>query len=273
MTRFASPTDPYRLANQAADALRRRGFGDHDVLVVLGSGWKRVVHAFGDLLQVAPMSEVVGFHPPVAEGHGSEIHSYSVGSRRVLALLGRTHLYEGRGAAAVVHSVRTAAALGCRTALLTNANGSFRFNWSPGTCVLISDHLNLTATSPLVGPRFVDLTDAYSPHLRELALRAHPGFVEGVYAMLPGPHYETRAEAKGLAQLGADVVGMSTVLETIAAREAKLDVLALSMVTVTEGLDQGIDPAVVVETAKRAATRLAPAITRIISQLNIPAPS
>ncbi len=256
--------DPYDAAATAADGLRRKGFGDHDVLLVLGSGWVRAADSFGKPSTVIPMGEVAGFVPPTAEGHGSDIASYDVGGQRVLVLTGRTHLYERLGVAAVVHGTRTAAALGCRTAIFTNANGAFRAGWEPGTCMLVRDHLNLTATSPLVGPRFVDLTDAYSLRLRELAQVINPAFVEGVYAMLPGPHYETRAEGSALKRLGVDAVGMSTVLEVIAARELGMEVLALSMVTVTEGLDEGIDPSAVVEVAARAAAGLGSTLGRII---------
>jgi purine-nucleoside phosphorylase len=130
--------------------------------------------------------------------------------------------------------------------------------------MLVSDHLNLTARSPLRGARFVDLTAAYSPRLRGIAQRHHPDFVEGVYAMLPGPHYETSAEGAMLKKYGADAVGMSTVLEVIAARELDLEVLALSMVTVTEGLDTGIDPTSVVQIAAQSAAALGSTLGRII---------
>ncbi len=256
--------DPYDAAVVAAEALRGRGFRDHDVLLVLGSGWVGAAESLGRASIVIPMDEVAGFVPPTAEGHGSDIASYDVGGRRVLVLTGRTHLYERLGVAPVVHGTRTAAALGCRTAIFTNANGAFRADWEPGACMLVRDHLNLTATSPLVGPRFVDLTDAYSARLRELAHAINPAFVEGVYAMLPGPHYETRAEGRVLKSFGADAVGMSTVLEVIAARELGLEVLALSMVTVSEGLDEGIDPSTVVEVAARAAAGLGSTLGRII---------
>lgn len=259
--------DPYTSADRAAAALHGEGFGDHDVVLVLGSGWQGVVSAFGERQVAVPMRSVPGFLDPVAEGHGGEIASYVVGGRRVLTLTGRTHLYEGHGPAAVVHGVRTAARLGCRTTILTNANGSLRADWPAGTCMLVSDHLNLSAVSPLVGPRFVDLTDAYSRRLRGLATDVHPDFVEGVYAMLGGPHYETPAEAQMLARLGADVVGMSTVLETIAAREAGLDVLAASMVTVIEGKDTGISSTEVVRRAAESSMALAGVVAQIINRL------
>lgn len=259
--------DPYLRAVDAANALRTRGFGDHHVLLVLGSGWLSALNSWPAHVAGVPMSDVPGFVTPVADGHGHEIRSYDVGGVRVLAMLGRTHVYEGRGVEPVVHGVRTAAALGCRTAILTNANGALRADWAPGTCVLVKDHLNLSAVSPLVGPRFVDLMSAYSPRLREVARRVHPDFVEGVYAMLPGPHYETHSEGAMLTRWGADVVGMSTVLEVIAARELDLELLALSLVTVTEGLDTGVDPSQVVEIARQSARALGPVLAEIIGQL------
>jgi purine-nucleoside phosphorylase len=260
--------DPYALAREAANDLRRRGFDDHDVLLVLGSGWLAAVDAFEGPLRSVPFAVVPGFVTPVAEGHGHEIRSYAVGAGprpcRVLAFTGRTHLYEGHGVDAVAHATRTAAALGCTTAVFTNANGAFRADWRPGTCMVVTDHLNLTARSPLQGARFVDLTAAYSPRLRTIARQHGPDFVEGVYAMLPGPHYESRAEGAMLQLFGADAVGMSTVLEVIAARELGLEVLALSMVTVTEGLDSGVDPSAVVEIAARSAAALGSTLGRII---------
>ena len=256
--------DPYARAAEAADDLRARGFDDHDVLLVLGSGWLAAADALGETSNAVPIAAVPGFLGPVAEGHGDEIRSYAVGGQRVLAFTGRTHLYEGHGVDPVVHATRTAAALGCSLAILTNANGAFRADWQPGTCMLVRDHLNLTARSPLRGARFVDLTAAYSPRLRAIARDAHPAFVEGVYAMLPGPHYETAAEGAMLKRFGADAVGMSTVLEVIAARELAMEVLALSMVTVTEGLDAGVDPLLVVEVAAQSAAGLGSVLREII---------
>ncbi len=264
---IAVDDDPYECAGQAAEALRIRGFADHDVLLVLGSGWTGVLDTWGQPIATTDVTELPGFVAPVALGHTADIRSYDLGGVRVLVILGRTHLYEGLGVGVVVHGVRTGAALGCRVAVLTNANGSLRRAWAPGTCVVVTDHLNLTAKSPLEGPRFVDLTEAYSSRLRSLARQVRPDLVEGVYAMLPGPHYETGAEAAMLARLGADVVGMSTVLEAIAARELGLEVLALSMVTVTEGLDTGIDPSEVVEVARQSASGLSTSLADILRQL------
>jgi purine-nucleoside phosphorylase len=164
-------------------------------------------------------------------GHSGTVRSVPVGERRALVLLGRTHLYEGHGVEPVVHGVRTAAAAGCRTVVLTNAAGGIREGLRVGEPVLISDHLNLTSLSPLVGPRFTDLTDLYSPRLRAIAREIDPELTDGVYVGLPGPHFETPAEIRMFRTLGADLVGMSTVLEAIAARADGVEVFGLSLVT------------------------------------------
>jgi purine-nucleoside phosphorylase len=224
--------EPEAAAAEAARVLAARtGAATHDVAVVLGSGWRPAAEAFGVPDAEVPMAELPGFVPPTAVGHGGSVRSVTVGGRRMLVLLGRTHLYEGHGPPAVAHAVRAAAAAGCRTVVLTNAVGGIREGLSVGQPVLISDHLNLTARSPLVGARFVDLTDVYSPRLRALARQVDPSLAEGVYAGLPGPHFETPAEIRMLRGLGADLVGMSTVLEAIAARAAGLEVFGLSLVT------------------------------------------
>jgi purine-nucleoside phosphorylase len=220
------------LAEEAAAALATRtGEDKHDVAVVLGSGWRPAADEIGAAAAEVPMAELPGFAAPTVAGHGGTIRSLRVGERRVLILLGRTHFYEGRGVGSVVHGVRTVAAAGCRTIVLTNAAGCLRDGIPVGSPVLISDHLNLTATSPLVGAQFVDLTDLYSPRLRELACEIDPSLVEGVYAGLVGPHFETPAEIRMLRTMGADLVGMSTVLEAIAARAAGVEVFGLSLVT------------------------------------------
>jgi purine-nucleoside phosphorylase len=185
------------------------------------------------------MRDIVGFPPPAVAGHAGTISSVAVGGHAVLVLAGRAHLYEGHPPASVVHGVRTAVLAGCRTVVLTNAAGSLRADLPVGRPVLISDHLNLTGTSPLLGPappdpypaRFVDLSDAYSARLRVLARSVDPSLPEGVYAALLGGAYETPAEIRMLLELGADLVGMSTALETIAAVHLGAEVLGLSLVT------------------------------------------
>jgi purine-nucleoside phosphorylase len=258
--------DWYARADEAAVALRQKLGVDHvDSVVVLGSGWGGAADALGTPTAEVATAELPHFLAPVAVGHAGRVRAYDVDGRSVVAFLGRTHLYEGHGPGPVAHAVRTAAAAGARTALLTNANGSLRADWGTGTGVLIADHLNLSGSTPLEGARFVDLTDAYSPVLRAVASEAEPALVEGTYVMLRGPHYETWAEAQALQRLGADVVGMSTVLETIAARERGLAVLGLSVVTVVEGSSAGIDPDEVVAAAERAATGLGPVLRRVCS--------
>jgi purine-nucleoside phosphorylase len=217
---------------EAAKALAdTTGVAEHDVAVVLGSGWRPAADVLGEPAAEVAMADLPGFVPPSVAGHGGTVRSVVVGERRVLVLLGRTHLYEGHGTAAVVHGIRTVAAAGCRGVVLTNAAGGIREGMRVGEPVLIADHLNLLATSPLVGPRFTDLTDLYSPRLRGLALEIDPSLTDGVYAGLPGPHFETPAEIRMLRGLGADLVGMSTVLEAIEARALGLEVFGLSLVT------------------------------------------
>ncbi len=223
---------PVELARAAADMLAERtGVATHDVAIVLGSGWRPAADVIGTSESEVPMGELPGFLAPTVAGHGGTARSVRIGDRRVLVLLGRTHHYEGHGVARVVHGVRTAVAAGCRTVMLTNAAGGLRQGMSVGQPVLISDHLNLTATSPLVGAQFVDLTDLYSPRLREVARSIDPSLEDGVYAGLPGPHFETPAEIRMLRTMGADLVGMSTVLEAIAARALGAEVFGLSLVT------------------------------------------
>jgi len=265
------PTDPdtehpYALARRAAGTLAERtGTPAHDVLVVLGSGWSGAAQALGTVGAQFALAELPGQPALTAPGHPGTVRSSVLDGVRVLTVLGRTHLYEGHGVAPVAHVVRTAAAAGCRLAVLTNANGSLRPEWPTGTGMLIRDHLNLTGRSPVVGARFVDLTHAWSPRWRERALRVDPTLVEGVYAMLTGPHYQTLAETRALRAVGADVVGMSTVLEAIAAREAGLDVLGLSVVTTVEGTGEPVDGTEVVRVAAAAATRLGDVIARVVS--------
>jgi purine-nucleoside phosphorylase len=255
------------MAEAAARALAARtGVDRHDVAVVLGSGWRPAADDLGRPDVEVPVAELPGFSAPTVLGHGGTIRSLTIGERRVLVLLGRTHLYEGRGVAAVVHGVRTVAAAGCRTVVLTNAAGCLRPGVEVGQPVLISDHINLTGMSPLVGANFVDLTDLYSVRLRAVAMAIDPSLVEGVYAGLPGPHFETPAEIRMLTVLGADLVGMSTVLEAIAARAAGVEVFGLSLVTnLAAGLSgEPLNHEEVLEAGRNAASRMGKLLRELV---------
>jgi purine-nucleoside phosphorylase len=231
--------DPFARAEASAAALKGlTGTPGFDAAVVLGSGWLAAADAIGVPEAEVPLADLGGFVIPTTKGHAPAVRYIKAGNHRVLLFLGRVHLYEGHDPNTVVHGVRTAIAAGCRTIVLTNAAGGVNPGYQVGEPVLISDHLNLTGRSPLSGPlpltvpsRFTDLTEAYSKRLRALARQLDPALREGVYAALPGPHYETPAEIRMLRTAGADLVGMSTVLETIAARHLNAEVLAISLVT------------------------------------------
>lgn len=227
-------TDPFAVADAAAAVIRERtGVASHDVALVLGSGWGQTGDLIGETLTTIDNADVPGFAKAAVAGHSGVMRSVAIGDtgRRALVYGTRTHYYEGHGVRAVVHGIRTAAAAGCRTVVITNGCGGLREEWAPGTPVLISDHINLTATSPIEGANFVDLTDVYSPRLRALAKEIDPDLDEGVYVQFRGPHYETPAEVRMAGILGGDLVGMSTSLEAIAARQSGLEVLGISLVT------------------------------------------
>lgn len=253
-------TDPYELAKTSADRLRERlGLDRIDLAFVLGSGWSAAADSLGDPIDECELAVLPGFAKPVVAGHGGQLRLVRTSTGKTAAIFtGRTHFYEGRGVAAVAHGVRTAAAAGAKTLVLTNGCGGLNRDWGPGTPVLIRDHLNLTGATPLLGARFVDLTDAYSSRLRQLAQSISPDLPEGVYAQFHGPQYETPAEVQMARILGADLVGMSTTLETIAAREVGMEVLGLSLVT---NLAAGISPTPlhheeVIEAGRAAAPQL-----------------
>src|SRR5690242_20446983 len=243
--------------------------GGADVAVVMGSGWAPAADAFGPPEATVRIADLPGFAAPTAIGHGGEIRAVRVGDQRALLFLGRTHLYEGRGVEPVVHGVRTAAAAGVRTVVLTNAAGGLAPDHRIGQPVVISDHLNLTARSPLVGATFVDLTDLYSSRLRALARELDPALTEGVYAALPGPHYETPAEIRMLRTIGADLVGMSTALEAIAARAAGVEVLGLSLVTnLAAGMSgEPLSHEEVLQVGREAAARMGELLARLLREL------
>ena len=224
--------DPRQVARDAADAIAQAtGVARHDVALTLGSGWGRAADVLGETVATVPAHEIPGFTRPAVEGHTGTIRSIRLASGGHALVIGaRTHFYEGLGVRRVVHSVRTAAATGCSVMVLTNGAGGVRPEWAPGTPVLIADHINLTAASPLEGATFIDLTDLYSARLRALVRGVRP-LDEGVYVQFRGPHYETPAEVRMARAIGGDIVGMSTALEAIAAREAGMEVLGLSLIT------------------------------------------
>ena len=268
----STASTPAELARAAADRVADvTGVERHDVALVLGSGWLPASDALGEPVAEVPLADLPGFAAPAVAGHGGTLRSVQVGDRRVLVLLGRTHLYEGRGVAAVVHGVRTAAAAGCGTVVLTNGCGGLNPDWTPGTAVLIRDHVNLTATSPLEGATFVDLTDLYSAELRKLCRSVDPSLPEGVYVQFPGPHYETPAEITMVRAIGGDLVGMSTTLEAIAAREAGMAVLGLSLVTnLAAGISGApLDHAEVLAAGREAAGRMGSLLAQVLPSLPV----
>ncbi len=261
---------PAALARTAAERLAAvSGVPHHDVALVLGSGWLPAADALGEPQAEVRLAELPGFAAPAVPGHGGTARSVRLGDVRVLVLLGRTHLYEGRGVASVVHGVRTAAATGCRAVVLTNGCGGLDPAWRPGTPVLIRDHLNLTGTSPIEGAHFVDLTDLYAQRLRGLCREVDPDLPEGVYVQLRGPHYETPAEIAMVRAIGGDLVGMSTALEAIAARDAGLAVLGLSLVTnLAAGISgEPLDHAEVLAAGLAAAGRMGVLLARVLPRI------
>jgi purine-nucleoside phosphorylase len=278
---FAEPlADPFAVAQAAAGQLAEKtGLDHHDVAVVLGSGWLPAADRLGQVKVEASVRDLVGFATPSVAGHAGTVRSIATGSARVLAFVGRVHLYEGYRPTRVVHAIRTAVFTGCRIVVLTSAAGGVNDGFHVGQPVLLSDHINLTGQSPLSGPappepyasRFVDMTAAYSPLLRAVAREVDPSLAEGVYAAFPGPQYETPAEVGMARAMGADLVGMSTALETIAARHLGAEVLGCSLVTnVAAGLGPApatIDHHEVLKAGARAAASMGEVLAELIRRL------
>lgn len=265
-------TDPFTLAAQAAAQIAQvTGVARHSVAVVLGSGWGEAANLIGETTASLPARAVPGFRPSGVPGHVGTLSSVKIAGtdQHALIVAARTHFYEGHGAAAVAHGVRTAAAAGASTVILTNGCGGLRREWVPGTVVLISDHLNLTGATPLTGASFVDLTDLYSLRLRNLARTIDPQLPEGVYAQFHGPQYETPAEVQMAARLGADLVGMSTALEAIAARHVGLEILGMSLVTnLGAGIsDEPLSHAEVTAAGQAAAPRIGALLASIVQRI------
>ncbi len=269
--------EAFAVAEKAAAELSRRTGAAPQVAVVLGSGWRTAADALGVADVELPVGEVPGFSAQSVPGHEGALRSLRVGGAQVLVLLGRSHLYEGLSPAEVVHPVRTAVIAGADVVVLTNAAGAIEPAFRPGQVVLIRDHINLTGASPLTGDeppagyqsRFVDMTDAYSSRMRELARSVDGSLREGVYAALRGPHYETPAEIAMLRTAGADLVGMSTALEAIAARHLGAEVLGLSLVTnlATGVSPEPLDHAEVLAAGAAAAPRMGQLLLSLVPRL------
>ncbi len=253
-----------------ADRLRERLEGrEPRVLLTLGSGLGHLADEVGDAVAV-PFAEV-GLPTSSVPGHAGRLVAGELGGVAVLVQQGRVHLYEGIDPGQAVACVRAAGAVGVDTFVVTNAAGGLASDFSPGDLMLIDDHLNLTGTTPLVGPEFVDMAAAYDPALRtaarEAAAEVGEDVVEGVYAGLRGPAYETPAEVAMLRTLGADAVGMSTVLEVIAARAAGLRVLGCSVITNVHRPGVTTDHAEVLDVGRDAGPRLAAIVRAVLPRL------
>ncbi len=263
--------DPFEIATQAAAQLAEAtGVEKHDIALTLGSGWGQAAELIGETTHTIPATEIVGFSASKVVGHSGTLRSILLPTgKRALVIGARTHYYEGHGVRRVVHSVRTAAAAGATTMILTNGAGGIKDTWRPGHPTLISDHINLTANSPLEGATFIDLTDLYSQRLRDLARTVDPELDEGVYVQFRGPHYETPAEVQMAKTMGGHIVGMSTALEAIAAREAGMEILGMSLITnLAAGISkEKLSHAEVIQAGKDAESVLGGLLARIVAQL------
>ncbi|MEY3752412.1 MAG: purine-nucleoside phosphorylase [Actinobacteria bacterium] len=267
-------SDPLAAAATAAKEITERtGVASHDVALVMGSGWVSAVDALGTPAYECNTEDITGFLPPTVEGHSGKVRSYEIDSNgkklRALVFLGRTHLYEGKGVEPVVHSVRTAVKSGCKVVILTNACGGINKSYKVGQPVLIRDHISLTAVSPLSGATFVDLTDLYSKRIREIVKKEDSSLEEGVYVHWRGPTYETPAEILMMRTMGADLVGMSTVPEAIAAHALGAEVLGISLVTNAAAGVTGekLNHEEVIAAGKAAADRMGALLKGVIPKL------
>lgn len=265
--------------DEAAAAVRTRLAGRRPVAaIVLGSGLGAFSERIEDPIRIS-YKEIPHFPIPTVEGHAGELVVGTLAGKTVLLQSGRFHLYEGHSADVGVLAVRVFAALGIGTLILTNAAGGIRRGLATGSVLLIADHINLSFRNPLTGPvlpgeeRFPDMSDPYDPELRSLArrvaLREKVALAEGVYVQLLGPSYETPAEIRMLERLGADVVGMSTVVEVVAARARGMRCLGLSLVTNAAAgiLPVKLNHIEVMDTARRVAGDLGTIISGVVAEL------
>lgn len=268
-------TDPFIIAKEAANEIRDiTGINHFDMAVTLGSGWGKAAETIGETTHIIPAQQIIGFDGSKVQGHNGTLKTVLMpDGRNVLILGARTHFYESNEpyhVRKVAHGVRTAAQLGCKTVVLTNGAGSINTEWTPGTVVIIKDHINLTAASPLEGATFIDLTDLYSSELRSIIQELYPEMPEGVYLQFRGSHFETPAEILMGRAIGGDIAGMSTALEAIAAREAGMNIVGLSLIT---NHAAGTMPNLflnhqeVLDTGKASEARLATMLAKILTFL------
>jgi purine-nucleoside phosphorylase len=263
--------DPFEIADlAAAEITLRTGVAKHDIALTLGSGWAKAADLIGETTATIPAAEITGFSAPALAGHVGSLRSILLpNGKHALVIGARTHYYENHGVRRVVHSVRTAAAAGATVMVLTNGAGGIRKRWTPGTPVLISDHINLTGDSPLEGATFIDLTDLYSARLRKIARGIDPSLDDGVYVQNRGPHYETPAEVQMAKAMGGNIVGMSTALEAIAARESGMEVLGLSLITnLAAGIQSTpLSHAEVIDAGRAAEPVISALLAKIVAKL------
>ena len=267
-------SNPIAAAEAAASEITKKsGVTSHDIAIVLGSGWIDAISALGTPKFECNAEELTGFLPPSVEGHSGKVRSYEMSengkSIRVLVFLGRSHLYEGKGMEPVVHGVRTAVKSGCKVVVLTNACGGINKGYKVGQPVLIRDHISLTAQSPITNAQFVDLTDLYSKRIRSIVKSEDSSLQEGVYVHWRGPAYETPAEIIMMRNMGADLVGMSTVPEAIAAHALGAEVLGISLVTNAAAGVTGekLSHEEVITAGKAAASAMGQLLKRVIPKI------
>jgi len=272
-----------RQIRDATDFLRERiaqaGQPLPRIALVLGSG----LGDFANSIEgpcIVPYAEIPHFPPSTVIGHAGRLVIGTIRGVPVAVMQGRVHAYEGYSPHEVVFPIRVLGTLGIKQMVLTNASGSLRPEFARGSLVALSDHINLTGANPCVGPndstlgpRFFDMTHAYSPRLRQLAIRTAAaqgwGMMEGIYLGLAGPNFETPAEIRFFRTIGADLVGMSTVQEVIAARHMDLEVLAISCVTnLAAGLAEAdLNHAEVLETGQQSGQRLGELLTSLLPSM------
>ena len=269
----------YERAEKAARIIRARADTDVSVAVILGSG----LGAFADELSsgtAIPYDDILGFARATVEGHAGRLVIGKVGDSSVAAMQGRFHFYEGYSLEEVTFPIRVLKLLGVRTLILTNASGALNVEFTPGSLMLITDHINLMGVNPLMGPnderfgpRFPDLTNAYSPELQDVVLQEARAMGmqlwRGVYAALSGPSYETPAEIHMVRSLGADAVGMSTVPEAIVARHMDMQVVGISCITnLAAGVsDRPVDHSQVMATGERVRESFTELLRRVIPRV------